>query len=270
MKEQGFVYILTNPSFREDWVKIGMSSRPVEYRVKELDTTALPLPFEVFAIMKTTKYIQAEKLIHHYIERFTNLRIRDNREFFNIRPEVALDIFREVATVLDDAEIEETYKSVLGLIPRNRKVDSRPISVSPIRSGQKTWLIPSNVKFFDIEGCLNEFGEVYWSQHFNFQTGDIIYIYSASPDSRVKYKVEVIGHDLPFDLSMERERKYSIDPADFDKLVSHNRFSLFKLIGISHSDRVTLVHLMEHGLKGAPQGANTLSGELLTYIEENF
>ena len=26
-KEPGYVYILTNPSFREDWVKIGMSSR---------------------------------------------------------------------------------------------------------------------------------------------------------------------------------------------------------------------------------------------------
>ena len=29
-KEPGYVYILTNPSFREDWVKIGKSSRPVD------------------------------------------------------------------------------------------------------------------------------------------------------------------------------------------------------------------------------------------------
>ncbi len=27
-KESGYVYILTNPSFREDWVKIGKNSRP--------------------------------------------------------------------------------------------------------------------------------------------------------------------------------------------------------------------------------------------------
>ena len=31
-KEPGYVYILTNPSFREDWVKIGKSSRPVDVR----------------------------------------------------------------------------------------------------------------------------------------------------------------------------------------------------------------------------------------------
>ena len=32
----GYVYILTNPSFREDWVKIGKSARPVDIRSKEL------------------------------------------------------------------------------------------------------------------------------------------------------------------------------------------------------------------------------------------
>lgn len=48
-KEPGYVYILTNPSFHEDWVKIGKSSRPVDVRSKELDNTAVPLPFEIFA-----------------------------------------------------------------------------------------------------------------------------------------------------------------------------------------------------------------------------
>ena len=35
-KEPGYVYILTNPSFREDWVKIGKSSRPVDVRREKL------------------------------------------------------------------------------------------------------------------------------------------------------------------------------------------------------------------------------------------
>ena len=33
-KEPGYVYILTNPSFCDDWVKIGKSSRPVDVRSK--------------------------------------------------------------------------------------------------------------------------------------------------------------------------------------------------------------------------------------------
>lgn len=107
--EQGYVYILTNPSFRTDWVKIGMSSRPVDIRANDLDNTAMPLPFEVFATLKTAKYRAVEKLIHKTIDRLTDLRIRQNREFFNIEPQVALDILRDVAEVLDNAEITEHW-----------------------------------------------------------------------------------------------------------------------------------------------------------------
>ena len=106
----GYVYILTNPSFREDWVKIGKSSRPVDVRSKELDNTAVPLPFEIYATMKTTKYNEVEKLVHKTIDRLTDLRIRQNREFFNVAPQLALEIFRDIAMALDDAEITEYQK----------------------------------------------------------------------------------------------------------------------------------------------------------------
>lgn len=104
-KQPGYVYILTNKSFREDWVKIGKSSRPVDLRSKELDNTAVPLPFDIYATLRTAKYDIVEKKIHKAIDRLTDLRIRQNREFFNIRPELALEIFRDEAMLLDDAEI---------------------------------------------------------------------------------------------------------------------------------------------------------------------
>lgn len=103
----GYVYILTNPSFREDWVKIGKSARPVDIRSKELDNTAVPLPFEIFATMKTVKYNEVEKLVHHIIDNLTNYRIRQNREFFNVAPQKALEIFKEIARTIDDAIIIE-------------------------------------------------------------------------------------------------------------------------------------------------------------------
>ena len=103
------IYILTNPSFKEDWVKIGKSSRPVDIRSKELDNTAVPLPFEIYATLKTVKYEQVEKLIHKTIDRLTDLRIRQNREFFNVSPAKALDILKDISTTLDDAEIDEVY-----------------------------------------------------------------------------------------------------------------------------------------------------------------
>lgn len=118
--EPGYVYILTNPSFKEDWVKIGKSSRPVNVRSKELDNTAVPLPFEIYATLKTVKYDIVEKKIHKAIDRLTDLRIRQNREFFNIKPELALEILRDEAMVLDDAEIT-LYENNQPIVPKPNK-----------------------------------------------------------------------------------------------------------------------------------------------------
>ena len=151
-KEQGYVYILTNPSFREDWVKIGKSSRPVDVRSKELDNTAVPLPFEIFATMKTVKYNEVEKLVHKTIDRLTDLRIRQNREFFNVAPQIALDIFKDIAGTIDDAvvtlyadnkpvqenEIQEKAK-------REVKRARFKFSMCDIKIGEQVTFIPTGV-----------------------------------------------------------------------------------------------------------------------------
>ena len=143
--EKGYVYILTNPSFREDWVKIGKSSRPVNVRSKELDNTAVPLPFEIFATMETKKYHEVEKLVHKTIDRLTDLRIRQNREFFNVAPKVALDILRDIASTIDDAVIIEyrDNKPLSNAIPTEKScsklIHTKP-ALSPSRLFQlKFW-----------------------------------------------------------------------------------------------------------------------------------
>lgn len=156
-KEPGFVYILTNPSFREDWVKIGKSSRPVDVRSKELDNTAVPLPFEIFATLKTAKFDIVEKKIHKAIDRLTDLRIRQNREFFNIKPELALEIFKDEAMILDDGEIT-LYENNLPIVPSPDKPDSsKPSKTLPHRPrfkfsmvnipiGSEVVFVPANLK----------------------------------------------------------------------------------------------------------------------------
>ena len=268
-KEPGYVYILTNPSFREDWVKIGKSSRPVDVRSKELDNTAVPLPFEIFATMKTVKYNEAEKLVHRYIERFTNLRIRNNREFFNVKPEEALEIFKDVALVIDDAEIDEVYKKDL--------VDETEKSTRAIRCSEgenRVWLIPSNQKFFDLKGCFDKYGELYWSQYYNFHKGDIGYIYSSSPDSAIRFKIEVVDSELTYESKMDVKEEFFVDKNDINAWKQHNRFAHFRMIGETNSGRLSLAHLLSHGMKMAPRGALNLSykdySELKKYIEDNF
>lgn len=127
--QKGYVYILTNPSFREDWVKIGKSARPVDVRSKELDNTAVPLPFEIFATMETTKYNEVEKLVHKTIDRLTDLRIRQNREFFNVPPKTALEIFTEIADTIEDAVVL-------------RYADNKPIKQAERKAGKKATPAP--------------------------------------------------------------------------------------------------------------------------------
>lgn len=125
-KKRGYVYILTNPSFREDWVKIGKTANSVEKRVKELDGTAVPLPFEIYASLKTSKYAEVEKVVHDIIDSLTDLRIRQNREFFNITPSEALKILKQQATLLDDAEIKEYKKEEVPVVsPKVEKSQPR-------------------------------------------------------------------------------------------------------------------------------------------------
>ena len=276
MEKQGYVYILTNPSFKEDWVKIGKSAVSVEQRVKQLDGTAVPLPFEIYATMRTSKYNEAEKLIHNFISMFTNLRIRDNREFFNVKPEKALEIFRQVAKVIDDAVIEETYK--LSMFGSNEETDCNndksTSSRTPKRDEIKKWMIPANPKYFDLKGCLEKYGYVYWRQHFNFQTGDIIYVYVASPESAVRFKCIVDGHDLPYSSANDVDLEFYVNPDDYANTKNHNRFMKLRLLSYINSDRLTIIHLLENGMKSAPQGCLNLShksnSELLNYIEEQF
>ena len=109
-KKAGYVYILTNPSFKDNWVKIGKSSRSVDVRSKELDNTAVPLPFEIYATLQTVKYDEVERLVHRTIDRLSDFRVRQNREFFNVPPEEALGILKDIAATLDDGVIDEVYK----------------------------------------------------------------------------------------------------------------------------------------------------------------
>lgn len=132
-KEKGFVYILTNESFREDWVKIGRSSRPVDVRSKELDNTAVPLPFKIYATIQTTKYIDIERIVHKQIDRLTDLRIRQNREFFNVQPSQALDILLDLATAIDDAVVMQY-------------IDDKPLQLYPTINNEKPQSIKATEK----------------------------------------------------------------------------------------------------------------------------
>jgi hypothetical protein len=99
VKKAGYVYILTNPSLK-GMVKIGKTSNPVNTRSKQLYNTAIPTEFVEFASLKTSKYAQVEELVHRILTKLTRKRVNENREFYKIKPQEALEILTDVSRLL--------------------------------------------------------------------------------------------------------------------------------------------------------------------------
>ena len=82
------------------------------------------------------------------------------------------------------------------------------------------------------------------------------------------------GHDLPFSEENLIDKEFFVNPEDFEVSKQYNRFMKMKLVSSTTSDKLTLVHLLENGMKGAPQGSINLSygsyADLLNYVENNF
>ena len=88
------VYILTNQSM-PDTIKIGITDN-LERRIRELDNTSTPLPFECYYAVEVQDANAIEKKIHEGLD---DKRVRQNREFFNTSPEQAKAIL-EIAEVM--------------------------------------------------------------------------------------------------------------------------------------------------------------------------
>ncbi len=78
------VYILTNESM-PGYVKIWLTTGTVEERLRQLDRTWTPLPFECHYAAEVWDARKEEEWLHSI---FADRRVRANREFFKISPEL--------------------------------------------------------------------------------------------------------------------------------------------------------------------------------------
>ena len=77
--------------------------------------------------------------------------------------------------------------------------------------------------------------------------------------------MEVIAVNLTADQTVA-DRQYWVNPSEFDSSILHNRF--FRMIPLAQNEgeKLTLDDLLEHGLKGVPQGALKVREPLLSYM----
>ena len=119
------VCVLTNESM-EGMVKIGRTSTSVEQRIRELDNTSLPLPFQCFYAAEVSNAAMVEGKLHRI---FSDKRVRANREFFRVDPNqvreaIQLAELREVTpkvdVVVDASDVQALQRAVATEERRNR------------------------------------------------------------------------------------------------------------------------------------------------------
>ena len=88
---KGIIYIFTNDAM-PSVIKIGITT-DIKRRMRELDTTGIPLPFRCHYAIEIEDYDIKEKLIH---DAFSDHRVRKNREFFTLSPERAVSMLKAI------------------------------------------------------------------------------------------------------------------------------------------------------------------------------
>ena len=120
----GIVYVLTNVAM-PGYVKIGLTRQDdVGERVRQLDNTSIPVPFECYFAAHVPDCGRLERTLHFV---FGEKRARRNREFFTIDPDLAKAIIELVADTrvsVSDAEqsIDSTEGHEIEQMRRRREV----------------------------------------------------------------------------------------------------------------------------------------------------
>lgn len=60
------------------------------------------------------------------------------------------------------------------------------------------WIVPCNLKFFDIVNRFKEMDTVVWKRgNIKMKNGDTVYIYVGNPLKEIKYKCTIINDNVP-------------------------------------------------------------------------
>lgn len=89
-KGKSYVYILTNKSFRDNLLKIGVSDKPMDELIEWLDNEDLPDPYDPFAIVQTEEANMLEGAFHRLLDHFKDCHCNSEFGFYILPPEQAL------------------------------------------------------------------------------------------------------------------------------------------------------------------------------------
>ena len=114
------------------------------------------------------------------------------------------------------------------------------------------WIVPANPSYYDVINCFNNIDEIIWKQSSNIHVNDIVYLYVASPYSKIMYKCVAIETDIPY--------KYK------DKNVRMNSVMKIRLLDRLDSKNYTFEYLNKLGIKSI-RGPRKITKKISSKLE---
>lgn len=134
------------------------------------------------------------------------------------------------------------------------------------------WIISANPNMYNYSQSFEDNnGVIDWRQgDKKYKVDDLIYIYCAKPDQKIKYKCIITQVNQQFD-HIQKDDRYWHDKDEYRKSLN-GLFMKLKLIEQADNEKLCLEYLIKNGLKRAPQGPMKLDEKqtLLGYINENL
>ena len=137
----GIVYCLVNQAM-PDHIKIGKTSN-LEQRLRSLDNTSVPLPFECVLALEVEDPERVETLLH---QTFHDQRTRSTREFFEVGPQRVIAAMqltggRDVTPATLAAEDEESRQAVEKSRSRRERFNFEMVGI-PVGAELHFWDAP--------------------------------------------------------------------------------------------------------------------------------
>ena len=102
-------------------------------------------------------------------------------------------------TILLDGTVELEMVCSLLCASYELTADRAKAPKAAVPSGPRSWIVPANYHYFDLEAAFAASDLLNWKQTSSVAAGDIVYLYVGAPVSAVRYRCQVLEVGIPYD-----------------------------------------------------------------------
>ena len=124
-----------------------------------------------------------------------------------------------VSIILDDTLKDDEIKKM---------IDKSFLAVNE----SEIWLISANPNYYDIIHCFDDVDEIIWKQSTDVHVGDIVYLYVASPYSKIYYQCKVKEVDIPYSYVDKNVRMQRVMRIQLIRRLEHKNYDFTYLNGL--------------------------------------